>query len=201
MATKRAPLTKDVIFTTALAIIDAGGMEALSMRRLAHDLGIEAMSLYHHVRDKQALLAGVVELSLRMQAPAAPRAGAKWQDVATGAVLAFRRTLVAHPNVLPIMAAHPPTTPESFAAHVEMPFRFFVANGVDEKEATRLIEALFALGFGHALLTTNYKEMRGRGAPPVKFTEDSFEQTVRQLIDGYSRTRPSVGRSRSKRQS
>src|SRR3974390_3160253 len=119
MATRRnAPLTRDVIFTTALAIVDAEGVEGLSMRRLAHDLGIKAMSLYPHVRDKQALLGGVVELSLRMQAPAPPKPGAKWQNVAAGAVLAFRRTLVAHPNVLPVMAAHPPTSPESFSAHV-----------------------------------------------------------------------------------
>ena len=203
--TKRrsAPLTRDVIFAAALAIIDAEGMEGLSMRRLANDLGVEAMSLYHHVRDKQALLGGIVELSLRMQAPAPPKPGAKWQDVAAEAVLAFRRTLVAHPNVLPIMAAHPPTSPESFATHVATPFRFFVAHGIGEKDATRLIEALFALGFGHAMLTTNYKEMRGRGVPPIHFTEKSFEQTVRLLIDGYgndsaSRRRNGRGRRRTK---
>jgi len=39
------------------------------------------------------------------------------------------------------------------------------------------------------MLTTNYREMRGRGVPPVRFTEASFAQTVRLLIDGYSKSR------------
>jgi AcrR family transcriptional regulator len=199
-----APLTRDEIFAAALTIVDAEGVEGLSMRRLAQALGVEAMSLYHHVRDKQALLGGIVELGLSMQAPAPPRPGAKWQDVAAGAVLAFRRTLVAHPNVLPIMAAHPPTSPESMSAHVETPLRFFLANGLGSKEAARLLEALFALGFGHALLTTNYKEMKGQGVPPIYFTEASFEQTVRLLIDSYSgglTSRRRIGRARKKRPS
>lgn len=186
MATRRtAPLTRDEILTAALAIIDAEGVEALSMRRLANDLGVEAMSLYHHLPGKQALLSGVIELSLRMQAPAPPKPGATWQDIATAAVLAFRRTLVVHPNVLPLMAAHPPTSPESMSPYVETPLRFFLAQGLEEKKAARLHEALFALGFGHAMFTTNYKEMRGRGVPPIVFTEASFEQTVRLLIEGY----------------
>jgi len=187
MTTRRAaPLTRDEIFAAALAIIDAEGVAALSMRRLARELGVEAMSIYHHVRDKQALLAGVVDLSVRTEAPAPPRPGARWQDVVTAVVLAFRRTLIAHPNVLPLMVAHPPTSPASMAAHVETPLRFFLANGLAEKDAARLLEALFALGFGHATLTINYKEMRGRGVPPVRFTEQSYEHTVRLLIEGYS---------------
>ena len=183
---RTAPLTREEIFDAALAIVDAEGIDGLSMRRLARVLGIEAMSLYHHVRDKQALLGGVVELSLRTQALAPPGPGVPWQDVVTGAVVAFRRTLVAHPNVLPIMAAHPPSPGESMAAHVEMPLRYFLANGIPEEDAARLLEALFALGFGHALLTTNYMEMRGRGVPPVHFTEASFAESVRFIIEGYS---------------
>ena len=187
MATRRAaPLTSDQIFAAALAIIDDEGVHALSMRRLARDLGVEAMSLYHHVRDKQAVLGGVIELSLRAEAPAPPRPGEPWQDAVAAVVVAFRRALIAHPNVLPLMAAHPPASPAGMAAYVEMPLRFFLANGMAPQDAARLLEALFALGFGHAMLTTNYNEMRGHGVPPVRFTEDSYLQTVRFLIDCYS---------------
>ena len=49
---KAAPLTPDLIFERALGIIDADGLKALSMRRLASDLGVEAASLYHHIVDK-----------------------------------------------------------------------------------------------------------------------------------------------------
>ena len=118
MAPKRtAPLTRDEIFAAALAIVDGKGYEALSMRRLAGTLGVEAMSLYHHVRNKQALLAGVVELSLRAQAPSPPRPATPWQNVVVAMVVAFRRTLVAHPNVLPLMAAHPPSSGEGMESH------------------------------------------------------------------------------------
>jgi AcrR family transcriptional regulator len=197
---RTAPLTRDAIFAAALAIIDRDGYAALSMRRLAGDLGVEAMSLYHHVRDKRALLGGVVELSLRAQAPAPPRPGTPWEDVVVAMVLAFRRTLVAHPNVLPLMAAHPPSSREGMASHVERPLRYFLSCGVPAKKAGRLLESLFALGFGHAMLTINYKEMRGRGVPPIHFNEASFASAVRHLIDGFSAARtPQPGSARGKK--
>jgi len=97
------------------------------------------------------------------------------------------------------MAAHPPNSPESFSAYVGMPFRFFVAHGIAEKKAAQLIEALFALGFGHALLTTNYKEMRGENALSIRFTESSFEETVRLLVRGYGGTASRRRNSRAAR--
>lgn len=186
MATKRStPLTREEIFETALRIIDAEGADALSMRKLARELGVEAMSLYHHVPNKQALLDGVVELSLAAQAPA-NQPGAAWQETVVAAVCAFRRALVAHPNVLPVMASHPPASPEASRMYIEGPLGFLVANGMAEREASELFEAVFALSFGHALLATNYPAIEPIGLPTVDFTEQSFERTVRVLIDGYS---------------
>jgi len=185
MATTRpAPLTKDSIFAAALEIIDAEGADALSMRRLATALGVKAMSLYHHVPNKQALLDGVVELSLRAQAPSSPPSP-RWQDAVTEAVRGFRRALVAHPNVLPLMAAHPPTTPGATQVYIEGPLRFLVAQGFSDEDASQLFEAVFALSFGHALLSTNYPVVKAEGVPAVEFTEESFERTVRVLLDGY----------------
>jgi hypothetical protein len=83
------------------------------------------------------------------------------------------------------------------ASHVELPLRYFQANGLPAKKAAQLLESLFALGFGHAMLTTNYKEMRGRGVPPVYFTEASFARAVRHLIDGFSAVPPSQTKAES----
>lgn len=186
MTAKRSkPLTTEEILTVALQIIDAEGVDALSMRRLARELGVEAMSLYHHVPNKQALLDGVVELSLAAQAPTNPP-GAEWQDIVVGAVCAFRRALVAHPNVLPIMAAHPPSSEEASRMYIEGPLRFLVANGVPERQSSQLFEAVFALSFGHAMLAAHYPAIEPAGLPTVDFTEESFERTVRILIDGYA---------------
>jgi AcrR family transcriptional regulator len=58
----RAPLTRERVLQAAVAIADASGIESLSMRRLAQDLGVEAMSLYHHVARKQDLLDGMIDV-------------------------------------------------------------------------------------------------------------------------------------------
>ena len=61
-ATPRAPLSKERVLNAAIALADAGGIEALSMRRLARELGVEAMSLYNHVANKDAILDGIIDL-------------------------------------------------------------------------------------------------------------------------------------------
>jgi AcrR family transcriptional regulator len=58
----RAPLTQERVFAAALAIADRDGLDGLSMRRVARALGAGAMSLYHHVADKDALLDELVDL-------------------------------------------------------------------------------------------------------------------------------------------
>src|SRR5215471_9024460 len=62
--TYRAGLTRDLVFRTAVRVADEGGIAAISMRKLAQELGVEAMSLYHHVADKEQLLDGMVEVVL-----------------------------------------------------------------------------------------------------------------------------------------
>lgn len=57
----RQPLTRDRVLDAAIRVADRGGAEAISMRRVARELGVEAMSLYNHVPNKDALLDGVVD--------------------------------------------------------------------------------------------------------------------------------------------
>lgn len=62
MSSRRRPaLTRDRALATAVAVADAEGLAALTMRRLARELGVEAMSLYHHVANKDEILDGMVE--------------------------------------------------------------------------------------------------------------------------------------------
>ncbi len=60
----RIPLSKERVLRAAIALADEGGIEALSMRRLGQELGVEAMSLYNHVANKEDLLSGILELVL-----------------------------------------------------------------------------------------------------------------------------------------
>lgn len=61
MPTTREPLTRDRVVARAIALADEAGIEAVSMRKLAAELGVEAMSLYHHVASKDELLGAMVE--------------------------------------------------------------------------------------------------------------------------------------------
>src|ERR1700686_3245061 len=61
-AKARKPLSKERVLRAAIALADAGGIESLSMRKLGEELGVEAMSLYNHVANKDDLLDGMVDL-------------------------------------------------------------------------------------------------------------------------------------------
>jgi AcrR family transcriptional regulator len=61
-AAPRTPLSKERVLRAAIELADAEGIEALSMRRLAKELGVEAMSLYNHVAHKGEILAGIIDL-------------------------------------------------------------------------------------------------------------------------------------------
>ena len=61
-AARRAPLSKDVALTCAVIVADAEGLEAVTMRRLARELGVEAASLYHYFSGKDEILDGLVDV-------------------------------------------------------------------------------------------------------------------------------------------
>ena len=63
--TSRASLNRERVFSAAMAIADKDGIEAVTMRRLGEELGVEAMSLYHHVQDKDEILAGMTDAFVR----------------------------------------------------------------------------------------------------------------------------------------
>ncbi len=99
----RAPLTRERVLQAAIELADAdsGGIAALTMRHLAQSLGVEAMSLYHHVANKEALLDGVVEMLIleveREVGGFTVQPGVrKWMPVMRERVLAARRVMLRH---------------------------------------------------------------------------------------------------------
>ena len=91
----REPVTRERALTTALAIADAEGIDALTMRRLARELGIEAMSLYHHVSSKGDILDGICDLV--MGQIEVPPAGTDWKTAMRHRAQSAHRVLLAHP--------------------------------------------------------------------------------------------------------
>jgi AcrR family transcriptional regulator len=104
----RVPLTRDRIVRAALALVDEGGPEALSMRRLGAVLGVEAMSLYKHVAGKEAILDGIRALLIADFAARLP-AGAvgEWREDLAAFARAYRAVGRDHPRAFPLLAQGP----------------------------------------------------------------------------------------------
>jgi AcrR family transcriptional regulator len=100
------PLSRDLILRTALAIVDRDGLEALSMRRLATELGVEPMSLYHHIANKGALIDGVIGQVLD-EVPTFRDLSGTWQDRIREAARRLRQALVDHPRAAAAVATRP----------------------------------------------------------------------------------------------
>ena len=91
----RVPLTRDRVFAAAVEYADTHGIDELSMRKLGQDLGVEAMSLYHHVSNKEEILDGMVdavvsEISLTSGGP-------DWKSAMREQILAARSVMKRHP--------------------------------------------------------------------------------------------------------
>lgn len=90
----RVPLSRDRVLTAAIELADADGLAALSMRRLATSLGVEAMSLYYHVRNKNEVLGGILEEVLsRLELPLA---GTPWKQALRMTALSAHAVLDRH---------------------------------------------------------------------------------------------------------
>ncbi|MCC6622229.1 MAG: TetR/AcrR family transcriptional regulator C-terminal domain-containing protein [Deltaproteobacteria bacterium] len=101
-ARPREPLTRARIVAAAVALADAGGTAGLSMRGLAQALGIEAMSLYHHVAHKDALLDLMVDAIFERLAPTPD---GPWRPAMRARAASIREVLLAHPWGLGLLEA------------------------------------------------------------------------------------------------
>lgn len=103
MARPKVPLvSKRATLETGLKIVDEEGLDALTIRRLATELGINGASLYHHFHNKDEILAGVAALAL--EGVRTPSSGeSDWEHWLLDNVTAFRRVLVEHPTLSPLL--------------------------------------------------------------------------------------------------
>lgn len=94
-ARAETPLTRDTVLRVAIDLADTGGIEALSMRALGRQLGVEAMSLYNHVASKDDLLDGIVDMVIAEIELPAP--DADWRDAMRARAVAARAAFARHP--------------------------------------------------------------------------------------------------------
>jgi AcrR family transcriptional regulator len=92
---RRPPLSRDRVLRAAIDLADGGGIGALSMRRLAQELGVEAMSLYYHVANKDDILDGMADMVVgEIQLPAAE---SEWKAAIRTTAISAHEILVRHP--------------------------------------------------------------------------------------------------------
>ena len=107
---RRPPLSRERIVWTAPAIVDADGLEGLTMRRLGMDLGVTTMAVYHHLPNKSALYDGIVEAVMAEIDVSADDPSAPFRARLKTAARAYRDVLAAHPNALQVLMARGPRT-------------------------------------------------------------------------------------------
>ena len=100
-AASRAPLSKERVLRAAIELADAGGIESVSMRKLAQALGVEAMSLYYYVANKDDILDGIVDIVVGDMAT--PPAGIAWKAALRASAISAHGILMRHPWACSLM--------------------------------------------------------------------------------------------------
>ena len=108
-APRRVPLSRDRVLRAAVALADEAGIDSLSMRKLAQELGVVPMALYKHVANKDELLDGMVDVVVGEIDPPVP--GADWRSAVRQRILSARRALLRHPWASRVLESRTNPTP------------------------------------------------------------------------------------------
>ena len=162
---ERAGLSRSLVLDAAVALVDSDGLDGLSMRKLGGALGVEAMTLYHYVPNKAALLDGLVEWVMQHSATAPALAdGLYWDQMLRRYAETLRATLLGHPGVLPLLFTRPAVTPQTLRA-VENGLRVLTDAGFGLVRALDMINTLSIFVVGHAMAEAGTAELNRRGDP------------------------------------
>jgi TetR/AcrR family tetracycline transcriptional repressor len=177
-------LSRDRIIEVALALSAREGLQALSMRRIAAELGTGAMSLYNHVPDKAALLKGLAD---RVLAEVEMPEHASWREVTEAWATSLRATLLAHRHIVGIVISANETAP--LVASREELVRALVKARLSEEDARRVMRVVGRFVAGSVFLDAAYLAA-GRSEPSS--LDLYFGEGLGSLLDGVTNriTRP-----------
>src|ERR1700736_1830304 len=114
-AKRRAALTRERILRAAIILADRDGIDSLSMRKLGNELGVEAMSLYNHVRNKVDMLDGMVDVVFsEIDLPAD---GVDWGIAMRTRAISARQALLRHPWAIGLMESRATPGPATLRHH------------------------------------------------------------------------------------
>lgn len=153
-AGSRIPLSRDRVLRAAIAVADAGGIGALTMRKLARALGVEAMSLYYHVANKEEVLDGMVDALVgEINSLVEPIDSSRgWKQAMRDRILTARRHMLQHPWAPGVIESRNTISPET-ALYFDSLLGLMRAGGFSYDLAHHAMHALGsrALGFTQEL--------------------------------------------------
>jgi AcrR family transcriptional regulator len=159
----RAPgrLSREGIVAAAVELADQDGLDGLSMRRLAQHLGVDAMSIYYHVHDKETLLGEMAD-AVTAEIPPVP-AGGPWTGQLRSLIMGARRVMLSHPWVVRVFTDRATPTP-AVLLHIERVLAVLRGGGCPVDLSHHAIHLLGSriLGFSQDL----FDDTPPAGAPP-----------------------------------
>lgn len=171
----RPRLNRDRVLHAAVALADEIGLEALSMRRLAAELGVVPMALYKHVADKEALLDGMVDVVVGEIEP--PDADLDWRAAVRRRVLSARRALLRHPWARRALETRTTRTP-AVLGQIDATAAVFLAGGFSGELTHHVMHALGSRMWGFTQELFDDPATAGPTPPPDP-------ATVRAMVERY----------------
>ena len=158
MSAERVPLSRDRIVQSALGLARNEGLSSVSMRKLAQELGVEAMSLYHHVPNKRALLILMADRSLAALPPSDP--SLPWTERLIALLEGIFQAGIENPAMISVLAAQEldPTELEAseFSALtlIESVLAILAESGLSVEQRVHVYNSLINLVYGFVLART-----------------------------------------------
>jgi TetR/AcrR family transcriptional regulator, tetracycline repressor protein len=173
---RAAGLTRPTIIQTALRLLDQVGLDGLTVRRLATELGVQSPALYWHFDSKQELLDQMADAIIQAAGMGPPHRGESWQHWLARRARAYRRSVLAHRDGARLVAGAQwlnPTTIRLF----DQELTAMVGRGFTPVLALRTISALsyYVTGF---VLQEQASRQQAAGPPPDRFA------ALAELLDG-----------------
>lgn len=157
----REPLSWERIMAASVAVADRGGLAAVSMRNVGRELGVEAMSLYHHVASKEALLDDLTDwIFAQIELPGA---GALWRDGMRVRSASARAVLTGHPWALGLIDSRTNPGP-ALLRHHDAVIGCLRRGGFSVALAAQAFSVIDAYVYGFALTERNLPFDPGPGA-------------------------------------
>jgi AcrR family transcriptional regulator len=138
-ARRRAGLNRDRVLHAAVALADDAGIDAVSMRNLAQELGVVPMALYKHVANKDELIDGMVDVVVREIDPPVP--DTDWQSAVRQRIISARRALLRHPWAFRVIASRTSPTP-AVLGYTDSVIGMFRAGGFSVELTHHVMHAL-----------------------------------------------------------